>query len=192
MKTTKEIEKTYLAMFDELNVIISGLYAYASLTEMLENVENLMINAFTRGFSDAYASLGYEVANDIKESDIKDTLNRPVGGMSYVNRLVLAYETDTEAQLRRLIESEIHRAYNEGSLKAAEMLERYYGATIMKEWHTVLDDKVRESHQFLEGYQVALDEYFYTYGGKKALYPGGFGDPSEDTNCRCILIYKEV
>lgn len=34
-----------------------------------------------------------------------------------------------------------------------------------------------------------MDEYFEGDGGK-ALYPGGFGTPSEDCNCRCCLLQR--
>ena len=33
-----------------------------------------------------------------------------------------------------------------------------------------------------------MNDYFDSSGGGKALYPGGFGDPKEDCNCRCCLV----
>lgn len=55
-----------------------------------------------------------------------------------------------------------------------------------KTWDATLDDKTRTTHRQLNGRTVAWDEYFWTVNGA-ALYPGGFGIPEEDINCRCVL-----
>ena len=36
-----------------------------------------------------------------------------------------------------------------------------------------MDDKVRETHRYLEGASVSLDEEFWTFDGDHAAYPGG-------------------
>jgi hypothetical protein len=52
-----------------------------------------------------------------------------------------------------------------------------------------LDGKTRSSHRRLDGQIRELDEYF-EIRGKKARYPGDFGDPAEDCNCRCQLLQR--
>ena len=56
----------------------------------------------------------------------------------------------------------------------------------------MLDDKVRDTHQYLEGIEVGLDDLFYSESGASAEYPGGFGDPEEDCNCRCYVTLVRV
>jgi hypothetical protein len=51
----------------------------------------------------------------------------------------------------------------------------------------MLDDRVRETHDYLEGVRVGIDDLFYTFDGDAAYAPGGFGDPSNNVNCRCYL-----
>ena len=56
-----------------------------------------------------------------------------------------------------------------------------------KEWLATDDDAVRETHQELDGEVVGIDEPF-EIEGLEADYPGDFGDPAEDTNCRCSVL----
>jgi hypothetical protein len=88
--------------------------------------------------------------------------------------------------------AEYHRMYNLGAIDTAEEVQQINGINILKEWHTVGDDKVRETHKYLEGYKIPLDERFYTFDGDSALYPGGFEEAQNNVGCRCILIYTEM
>ena len=54
----------------------------------------------------------------------------------------------------------------------------------------MLDDRVRDTHDYLEGVEVGLDDEFYTYLGNKAMFPGQFGVAEEDVNCRCWVTFK--
>ena len=49
----------------------------------------------------------------------------------------------------------------------------------------MMDDRVRDSHDYLLGQTVGIDEDFYTWDGAHAPAPGMFGVPEEDINCRC-------
>ena len=62
------------------------------------------------------------------------------------------------------------------------------GAKIFKQWDSTLDRKTRPTHRELDGQMIGVNDYFHSSGGGKALYPGGFGDPKEDCNCRCCLV----
>ena len=64
------------------------------------------------------------------------------------------------------------------------------GAKVVKQWDSTLDGKTRPTHRALDGQIVGVDEYFKSESGYKALYPGGFGIPSEDCNCRCCLLQR--
>ena len=63
---------------------------------------------------------------------------------------------------------------------------------ITKHWVTMRDDKVRDTHDYLEGTEVPFNEDFYTYNGDHAPFPGMFGVPEEDVNCRCIVELRQA
>ena len=62
---------------------------------------------------------------------------------------------------------------------------------VTKTWVTMKDDRVRETHDYLEGTTVHYDCEFFTYDGDHSQYPGGFSKPENNVNCRCILLYKK-
>ena len=75
----------------------------------------------------------------------------------------------------------------EGVLSAATEL----GMEVGKIWYPSPDDRVRDSHQSVNGGKpVPLDGTF-TVGGATMQYPGEFGAPAEEViNCRCTLLYE--
>ena len=189
--TVQQIEKKYLSSFDELNTMVQGMVENMSLSEFLDNAEDILIAAYKRGSEDVLAMLDYSFAYDLDISKLRTALNEVKGNMTYVNRIILGYETYSLKEMQRLMSAEYHRMYNVGAYDTAEDIEGL-NITLMKEWKTVGDDKVRDTHFFLEGYKVPIEEYFYTFDGDKALYPGDFDNPSNNCNCRCYLIYTEL
>jgi uncharacterized protein with gpF-like domain len=63
------------------------------------------------------------------------------------------------------------------------------GADVVKQWDSMLDKKVRSTHRKLDGQIREVDEPF-EMDGKKAMFPGDFGDPAEDCNCRCASLTR--
>ena len=56
------------------------------------------------------------------------------------------------------------------------------------QWPTVGDDRVRVSHQFLQGVLVGPRELF-DVGGTPAPYPGWWGlPPDQRASCRCTIV----
>lgn len=190
--TVQQIEKSYLNSFDELNSMVQGMMENMSLTEFLDSAEDILIAAYKRGREDVLAMLDYSFAYDLDISKLSSGLNAIQGGMSYVNRIILGFQNYSLKEMQRLMSAEYHRMYNLGAYDVVEEIQRIDNVAILKEWHTVGDEKVRDSHRFLEGYQVPLDEFFYTFDGDKALYPGGFEKPENNCSCRCIILYSEV
>lgn len=78
--------------------------------------------------------------------------------------------------------TEVGRASNFGSLKGMQQ-----AGVEGKEWLATQDGLVRDSHKRLNGDVVGIDEYFRS-GRHRAQYPGGFGVPAEDINCRCGIL----
>lgn len=96
-----------------------------------------------------------------------------------------------EADMRRsmtIARTEGHRVQNEArwdSMNAA----KDKGADIVKQWDATFDSSTRPEHAELDGQIVELDEDF-TVGSYSAPYPGAFGDPYMDCNCRCAMLQR--
>lgn len=83
----------------------------------------------------------------------------------------------------RIVRTEAHLARERGNFRVSEIaVER--GVILKRMWVASLDDRTRSSHAGLDGVKVDPGEMFP--GG--AMYPGGFGRPEEDINCRCTVV----
>jgi SPP1 gp7 family putative phage head morphogenesis protein len=86
---------------------------------------------------------------------------------------------------RRTAQTEVIGATNDGNLRAY----RETGVEA-KEWVTARDERVRDSHQALEGKIVEINDTFVTGDGNRLQYPGdrSTGAPPEEViNCRCCV-----
>lgn len=88
----------------------------------------------------------------------------------------------------RIARTEGHRIQNQATLHCQQRA-KDKGADVVKQWDSTLDGDTRLHHQQLNGQIREVEEQFEV-AGKKAIYPGGFGDPSEDCNCRCCLLQR--
>lgn len=60
-----------------------------------------------------------------------------------------------------------------------------------KQWHTMRDSKVRDTHVLMEGKVIPINDYF-DVNGSKMRYPHDLSmnpDISEISNCRCVCEY---
>ena len=83
--------------------------------------------------------------------------------------------------------TEGHRIYETTKYDTMAEIDRQLG--LEKTWHCVGDEKVRHSHQYLDGKTVGFDEEFVSPSGATALRPGEFGVAEDDINCRCWVSY---
>lgn len=85
---------------------------------------------------------------------------------------------------KRIVVTEGHRiqqtAWHDSAVNAKE-----HGADLVRKWDAVLDGRTRPHHRQLDGQIREVDEPFEV-GGLTAMFPGSFGRPGEDCNCRCI------
>lgn len=61
------------------------------------------------------------------------------------------------------------------------------GVVSSRKWLTVVDGRERRSHRKLHNQVKALNQPF-VIGGDRAMYPGGFRNPAETVNCRCVTV----
>ncbi|MBP5442303.1 MAG: hypothetical protein J6Y60_03600 [Treponema sp.] len=149
------------------------------LEDFLLMLAYILCLIYALGWKDAEQALEEEI--DVEWNHDLETVDEVIDGKTFEDRI---RDAETYEEVERIIDTEGHRDYNAGVYNAAKATGR---DDLLKTWRTMLDDKVRDSHQYLEGVTVGLDDYFYTAGGARALYPGQFGEPDEDINCRCFI-----
>ena len=89
---------------------------------------------------------------------------------------------------KTIVRTESHRI-QQASKYDAQNAAIKKGANVVKQWDSTLDGNTRPTHRKLDGKIVEVDDFF-EMDGKKAKYPGDFGDPAEDCNCRCQLLQR--
>ena len=85
----------------------------------------------------------------------------------------------------RIVRTEGHRIQQASAFDCARGAKKR-GADVVKVWDSTLDGKTRPGHRRLAGQIKEINEPF-EINGKKAMFPGDFGDPAEDCNCRCVM-----
>jgi len=158
--------------------------------DVIDSVFDLLVLSYVYG--NRAANLDLDSDYTVDRDRLADAVYKRYEGKDFSDR-IREYMTETEngaltdeaiEKIQRVIETDSHRCYNEGMFEVAETS----GAS--KTWVTMLDDRVRESHDLLQGVTVPWNERFYTALGS-ALYPGGFGVPEEDCNCRCEIVLSK-
>ena len=137
-----------------------------------------------------YNALGYNV--DALKLDVLREISRGIAqGLSYqemARNLKNITNVDYNKTLR-IAKTEGHRIQQEATYNVQKRAIAK-GAKVVKQWDSTLDGKTRPTHRVLDGQIIGVDEYFKSESGYKALYPGNFGIPSEDCNCRCCLLQR--
>jgi SPP1 gp7 family putative phage head morphogenesis protein len=92
----------------------------------------------------------------------------------------------TEYNALRIAQTEFTRCSNSGDYAATEEAVSQ-GVECQRMWVATLDTSTRDAHQELDGQIVGMDEPFEV-DGESAMFPGDFGEPSLDINCRCTVV----
>ena len=179
---------------DELNRLdedIRQRFGDASLQDNLQEEEDI-IDELLDLFLLAYA-MGNSVTNENLSSnyapsvdDVMKVVDAEVAGKTWRERVADYFANGgTGADLARIADTETHRIANTAALDTA----KYAGAR-NKTWITMMDDRVRDTHDYLEGETVGIDDDFYTYDGDHASAPGLFELAENNVNCRCELLFS--
>lgn len=136
-----------------------------------------MVLAYIFGVASANKDLGTE--NQIDKNKMYESVYKETAGLNFEGRLAKDLADGTD--INNLLETETHRCYCEGQMYVADL------EHANKTWVTMLDEKVRESHQFLEGVTIPYNEMFYTVDDS-AFAPGGFTKAELNCGCRCEIV----
>ena len=136
-----------------------------------------------------YTALGHDVS-DLRKK-IAGEISRGISsGQMYseMARNISSWAMIPKNNAMRIARTEAHRiqckAASDAQFKAKEK-----GADVVKQWDSALDGKTRDTHRKLDGQIRELEEPF-EIGGMKVMYPGAFGRPEEDCNCRCAILQR--
>lgn len=208
-KYGKDIEKEFykynrnLKLSQQLSTLVFALYE--------EN--NKLIN---RLLKDTVKSARTEIKGFKADIDEKKIINSDISGLKWIERQNLhrnetvkmiqseivrgikrgaRYEdvarelshrlSVSEKKTMRIVRTESHRVLNEAKFETYKDYQKK-GFKIKKQWISANDERTRSSHAQLDGQVVDIDEPF-KINGKEAMYPGDFGYPEEDINCRCTI-----
>lgn len=180
---------------DELNRLDSEIrerFGDETLEKRDKRDEEDIIDELLDLFLLAYA-MGNSITNDNLSSnyspsvdDVMKVVDAKVAGKTWRERVEDYFANGgTGEDLARIADTETHRIANTAALYTAKAA----GAKT-KTWVTMLDDKVRETHDYLEGVTVGIDDEFITYDGDRATAPGLFTLASNNVNCRCELLFS--
>lgn len=136
-----------------------------------------------------YASLGYDM--DKMKKHIREEITRGIATSLPYDQIannISGYLSLPLANAKRIVRTEGHRIQQE-SADDARNVAKSKGADVVKQWDASLDGATRPLHRELDGQIRETDEPFEA-GGKKVMYPGKFGDPSQDCNCRCVALTR--
>ena len=144
-----------------------------------------LIKAYTMGIEGAGIMLGHDL--EVNLDDMEDAIYLVIEGETFIDRVADHVVNDDLNGLKSLAESEFHRVYNAAVQDGGEDYVNNGSFGVTKNWQTMRDNDVRETHMYLESVSVPLEEDFYTFDGDHAPYPGGFTKAENNVNCRCIV-----
>lgn len=179
--------------FDEINALTAEAEAIKStdrakkkevVDKYIDEVTDLFVMAYVFGNDDLNSQLGTEIMPDITE--MKSVIEEKFDGKDYQDRIREYMEDGTVGDIQRVLETDVHRAYNAALFTAA----RKAGAT-KKTWNCMMLPTSRDSHVYLDGVTIPLEAEFYSINGGRTMYPGQWGIAEEDCNCLCWLTFSK-
>lgn len=92
------------------------------------------------------------------------------------------------SRAKTIVRTEGHRI-QQASANDARDAAKARGCDVVKQWDGTLDGDTRPTHRRLDG-QIRETNEPFEMDGKTAMYPGDFGKPEEDCNCRCVALTR--
>lgn len=203
-KLERDVAKIIAAIYKENNTIINNTLRNIMETSYKETTNSLNVKAIikpvtiTEEVNKLVAGIKWRGRTNKYKSDlIYDAHGRIKKGLES-GKTYAQMASDVEEIVgndvmnpMRIARTEGHRIRESGKLHAARDIEAK-GYELTKTWVTMKDERVRSSHQDMDGQTVGIDEEFTLPSGAKTQAPGMAGIAEEDINCRCILTYNIV
>lgn len=136
-----------------------------------------------------YDALGHDMGKLKKH--IREEITRGIAtSLPYaqIARNISNYTNLPLSNAKRIVRTEGHRI-QQTSADDARNVAKSKGADVVKQWDASLDMVTRPVHRQLDG-QIRETEDTFDAGGYHVMYPGAFGVPSQDCNCRCVALTR--
>lgn len=184
----------YLLKLDEINLLAAMLGEDAasetpqrSEKEAKEAFFDILLDMYVEGFAAAAYMLGEDADGTdgglwpgrMTEAQRIEITEKKYDGVTIGDKFTEHYESKDAAAMRDLVNSEAHRCYALGAYTKTKAA----GGSLI--WTTVGDEKVRDTHWFIDGMRITAGDYFYTFDGDYARFPGDFTKAENNANCRC-------
>ncbi|MBQ2477857.1 MAG: hypothetical protein II510_00095 [Erysipelotrichales bacterium] len=133
---------------------------------------------------------------DIDTDDMNRAVFKVIAGKNWEQRITeyLDDENGTVDDVIRVVDTDMNRIYNDSILNVGERAEESEPQQgmptvgVTKTWETMMDERVRSTHEPLQSVSVPVNGRFHTWDGDSARYPGDFTDPNNNINCRCRIV----
>jgi hypothetical protein len=155
--------------------------------DILDEMLDLYLLSYANGATATNTELGTDNMPPVDSVDA--AVYASVAGKTWKDRVLGYYDSGgTLYDIIRIAETDATRIYNQGALDA--VVANDAASVTTKQWVTMLDDRVRDTHDYLEGMVVPYNADFWTFDGDHAPAPGLFSLPENNINCRCIVEIK--
>ena len=124
------------------------------------------------------------------QSEIKQGLSKGDTYSTMAKRLKDTLETDIN-KANTIIRTEGHRVLGAAKEESFSEIEKA-GVLFNEIWLSSKDERVRSSHQSMDGQTIKRGELFVSPSGAEGPGPGLMGSAADDINCRCIKILELV
>lgn len=180
--------------YDELNELRTRLEEEAAETspsgekrydpkKACDIILDYLVFCYVMGVDNANEMMGTSYVAQFDE--LNDAVTLRIEGENYIDRVTkYAMEGDMYGMML-VAETDATRLVNTGAETTA-----IKGGARYKQWQTMEDDRVRDTHQYLQGMQVGINDRFVTYDGDSARFPGDFSLAENNCNCRCWLNFS--
>ena len=136
-----------------------------------------------------YAALGYDM--DKLKKHVREEITRGIATSLTYEQIAQNISSRTGAPIfnaKNIARTEGHRI-QQASAHDARKKAKAKGADLVKQWDATMDGVTLKVHKDLDGQIREIDESF-TCGKWKAMYPGKFGKPEQDCQCRCVALTR--
>ena len=193
----EELFNEYQLKFDELNIlgqaVIDTIEGLESKSEKIQAANDyilsFLVDAYLLGSRHVSSMLDYQADTSIQL--MNRAIYERIDGETFEDRVATHISNNDMNALYLLIGDEYHRVYSYGAEDTAQQVADK-GYSVFKTWNTVGDDKVRDTHRYIDLQTKSIDEDFYTYDGDHASRPGGFELAQNNCGCRCWLTYTRI
>lgn len=152
--------------------------------DIIDEMLDLFLLTYGRGVEATNGELG--TSGIPTDESVREAVNAVIAGETWRERVMGYYESGgTLYDIQRIAETDATRIYNQGALDV--VVANNATTSVSKRWVTMMDDRVRDTHSYLEGMEVPYNARFYTYDGDSAEAPGMFSLPENNINCRCVI-----